>query len=477
MIYFIKDKYGKSGHPTKKGQMITRKLKNGAAKIISRTKDTLTVQFLDKEFKDEDTVNAEFRVGIDPGMTIGFSLYKIYKEKITLLLSGHLESRSSDITKNLAERKMYRNIRRRYRRKNVKRKFGKAKFRKPVWKNCAKHDFQPTHIHLIRTHVNLIKWFKKRIPLNKIHIEYAKFDMHKMMNPKVFSFWYQKGEQYMCNSVKDYVRKRDNYVCRVCKDKKSITEVHHIIPRREGGSDRPGNQITLCPKCHTKADNNSISRRMLFDLIKKSSTVNLKQAGVLNSCMKAMFELLEKRFATQNTFGSITKTVRQFNNLDKTHEIDAQIIGLSDSIAMQDIEDYEYIDLDNHMYGKQYRRHDRAWVKRLEDRKYYVLDMIKGKSKVIAWNRAKRTSQIKDSLTDFRKNNLGNVTVKPGRKIYKRGNINRKFVPGDLVRYKDIVDICKGWASTQGKVILEKCGYVRQRECTVIRRNSGMILI
>src|SRR6056297_1968699 len=112
MIYFIKDKHGKLGHPTKKGNMVTRKLKNGTAKIISRTKDTLTVQFIDKEFKDEDTVDVEFRVGIDPGMTVGFSLYKIFKEKITLLLSGHLESRSSDITKNLAERKMYRQFRR-----------------------------------------------------------------------------------------------------------------------------------------------------------------------------------------------------------------------------------------------------------------------------------------------------------------------------------------------------------------------------
>src|SRR6056297_489272 len=478
MIYFMKDKHGKPGHPTRRTDMITKHLNRGTAKIISRTRDTLTIQFLNKVFDSSKTVDAEFRVGIDPGVShIGFSLYKIYKDKIILLLSGELETRTSEVSKNLSERKMYRNSRRYFRRKNVKRKFGRAKFRKPVWKNRKTHMFQPTHLHLINVHIRLIKWFEKRVPINKLHIEYNKFDAHKMSNPKVFSFWYQKGEQYMCNSVKDYVRKRDNYVCKVCKDKKSITEVHHIIPRREGGSDRPGNQITLCPKCHTKADNNSISRRMLFDLIKKSSTTNLKQAGVLNSCMKAMFELLEKRFATQDTFGSITKTVRQFNNLDKTHEIDAQIIGLSDSVAMQDIEDYQFIDLDNHVYGKQYRHHDRSWVKRLEDRKYYILDVVKGKSKIIAWNRAKRTSQTKDSLTDFRKNNLGNVTVKPGRKIYKRGNINRKFVSGDLVRYKDVVDICKGWASTQGKVILEKCGYVRQKDCQVIRRNSGMVLI
>jgi len=29
-------------------------------------------------------------------------------------------------------------------------------------------------------------------------------------------------------------------------------EVHHIIPRSEGGSDHPGNLKTLCPSCHMK---------------------------------------------------------------------------------------------------------------------------------------------------------------------------------------------------------------------------------
>ena len=256
------DKDGKLGHPTRRADMITKHLKRGTAKIISRTKDTLTVQFLNKVFDLSKTVDAEFRIGIDPGVShIGFSLYKIYKEKITLLLSGELKTRTSEVSKNLSERKMYRNSRRYFRRKNVKRKFGRAKFRKPVWKNRKTHMFQPTHLHLINVHIRLIKWFEKRVPINKLHIEYNKFDAHKMSNPKIFSFWYQKGEQYMCNSVKDYVRKRDNYVCRVCKDKKSITEVHHITPRREGGSDRPGNQITLCQKCHKKADNNSISRK------------------------------------------------------------------------------------------------------------------------------------------------------------------------------------------------------------------------
>ena len=61
MIYFMKDKTGKLGHPTRRTDMITKHLNRGTAKIISRTKDTLTVQFLDKVFDSSTTVDAEFR--------------------------------------------------------------------------------------------------------------------------------------------------------------------------------------------------------------------------------------------------------------------------------------------------------------------------------------------------------------------------------------------------------------------------------
>ncbi len=492
MLYFMVDKDGKLGHPTRRADMITKHLNRGTAKIISRTKDTLTVQFLNKVFDLSKTVDAEFRIGIDPGVShIGFSLYKIYKEKITLLLSGELKTRTSEVSKNLSERKMYRQHRRHIRRKNVKRKFGIAKFRKPVWKNRKTHMFQPTHLHLINTHINLIKWFEKRVPINKLHIEYNKFDAHKMLNPKVFSFWYQKGEQYMCNSVKDYVRKRDGYSCRACKDKKFITEVHHIIPRREGGSDRPGNQITLCQKCHKKADNGSITRSVLTKLVKNSSTVNLKQAGVLNSCMKAMFRHFEKYHPTQNTFGYITKTIRQFNNLDKTHEIDAQIIGLSDSVAMQDIEGYEYIDLDNHMYGKQFRRHDRKWASNLKNRNYYICDkngiFVKNgnRKKVFAQNRRRSTSQNTRSLVELNrelrsKNAFSkvNIIAESGGPTYKKSVKDYPIRKGDLVRYNGNIHCITNYQNYGTVLILDGVsGTVGVKKCELVRRNSGMVLI
>jgi len=143
------DSQGNIGHPTRKGRMVRRLLKKGKAKVIAggvKKGQPLLIQLLDKVFDKSKTINVEFRIGIDPGYKhIGYSLFKIYENHIELLLSGKVETRTSEVTKNLNDRKMYRCKRRYYRRKNVKRKFGRAKFRHPRWKNRAKHAFQPTH--------------------------------------------------------------------------------------------------------------------------------------------------------------------------------------------------------------------------------------------------------------------------------------------------------------------------------------------
>src|SRR6056297_221512 len=477
MIYFVKDKNGKRGHPTKKGHMITRKLKNSTAKIISRTKDSLTVKLLDKEFRDEDTVDAEFRIGIDPGTDyVGISLYKIYNDTITLLISGEAKIRSTEVTKNLAERKMYRQNRRQCRRKNVKRKYGSCKFRKPIWKNRDCKPFRPTHNHLIATHDNLIKWSDKRCPINKIHIEYTKFDTQKINNPGIHSWQYQRGESYGFENVKSYVRSRDNYICQACKAKKNIIlEVHHIIPKSNGGTNKVSNLITLCSNCHKKVHNNLIKCPSI-------NNKNLKQSGILNSCMPKLFNIFEDRSPTQDTYGYITKKVRFDSGLEKTHEQDAQIIAFCDSLALQDISDYNYIDLDNHIDIKQYRRHNRSWVSSLKSRKYYIVG--KGK-KIFAYNRSRSTGQKKRGLDELKqilrsKNILNKVQIyaTSGGPTYKRPNKEYPIWSGDMVKYNNNIHICK-CVQNYGTVLnLEGVsGTVGIKKCKLIRKNSGLVFV
>ena len=59
-------------------------------------------------------------------------------------------------------------------------------------------------------------------------------------------------------TVREKVVERDARRCRRCgKDLAAVpawlTEVHHIVPRCEGGSDHPSNLVTLCVMCHKRA--------------------------------------------------------------------------------------------------------------------------------------------------------------------------------------------------------------------------------
>lgn len=50
---------------------------------------------------------------------------------------------------------------------------------------------------------------------------------------------------------------RDDYTCQNCgvqdEDERVEFEVHHVVPKSLGGSDRPSNLVVLCHECHQAA--------------------------------------------------------------------------------------------------------------------------------------------------------------------------------------------------------------------------------
>lgn len=59
--------------------------------------------------------------------------------------------------------------------------------------------------------------------------------------------------QVAWHAIREAVIERDEEVCMMCGATPSYgdeLEVHHIIPRAEGGSHHPLNLITLCKHCH-----------------------------------------------------------------------------------------------------------------------------------------------------------------------------------------------------------------------------------
>lgn len=57
------------------------------------------------------------------------------------------------------------------------------------------------------------------------------------------------------SQIRKGVLERDNYTCQICgKTGSSKLHIHHILKRREGGSEYLDNLLTVCPKCHRTAD-------------------------------------------------------------------------------------------------------------------------------------------------------------------------------------------------------------------------------
>jgi len=55
------------------------------------------------------------------------------------------------------------------------------------------------------------------------------------------------------------IKRRDGYVCQICGCRNhKILEIHHIIPKSQGGNNDPDNLVTVCHKCHVKIHNNEI---------------------------------------------------------------------------------------------------------------------------------------------------------------------------------------------------------------------------
>lgn len=71
-------------------------------------------------------------------------------------------------------------------------------------------------------------------------------DLMKEQALNTVDYWTVDGFN---EALKNKVLQRDNYHCYVCENDKDL-EVHHVLPRRLGGSHEMDNLITLCVRCH-----------------------------------------------------------------------------------------------------------------------------------------------------------------------------------------------------------------------------------
>ena len=56
----------------------------------------------------------------------------------------------------------------------------------------------------------------------------------------------------LTNKQRQAIYRRDGFRCALCDSTHGL-QIHHVIPRSHGGSDKPQNLICLCWKCHAAA--------------------------------------------------------------------------------------------------------------------------------------------------------------------------------------------------------------------------------
>lgn len=303
MIY-VRSTEGMVLMPTERCGKIGYLLRHGKAHVVSRVPFVVQLDY------DSTTYTQDVSLGIDAGSKhIGVSASSEKNE----MLAAQVELRS-DIVKLLSTRRELRRNRR-----NRKTRYRKARF-----DNRKKKDgwLAPSVEQKIESHLKVIRFVHKLLPITKTTIEVAQFDAQKIKNPEINGDEYQQGEQMGFWNVREYVLARDGHKCIHCKGKSKdpILNVHHLESRKTGGNS-PSNLITLCETCH------KAYHRGEFDLkIKRGSS--LRDAAFMNIMRWAVYERAKKEFGNVHlTYGYITKHTRIENGITKTHAADAFCIA------------------------------------------------------------------------------------------------------------------------------------------------------
>ena len=307
MVYVIA-KDGTPLMPTERHGKVKWLLRKKKAKVESACPFTIRLLY-EPETRHVQPVT----LGVDTGYsTAGYSTSTEQK----MFFEAEEEMRT-DIPQLLTERREKRCARR-----NRKTRYREARFdnrRKP-------EGWIPTSIEAkLVAHQNTVRFIASLLPVSKIIIETAAFDIQKIRNPEIGGEEYQQGEQMGFWNTREYVLYRDGHECRLCggKRKDPVLEVHHKIRRIDGGSDRPENLVTLCSTCHGLLHQGEIKT----DFTKPKGY----KAEALMSVMR--WELLRRLRAEYGeecvsmTFGYITKNTRIRNGLEKSHRVDARCIA------------------------------------------------------------------------------------------------------------------------------------------------------
>ena len=257
--------------PTDRHGKVRHLLKDGRAEVVKCCPFTIRLLY-DSTHYTQDIV-----LGVDAGSKhIGLSGTTETKE----LYASDVELRN-DIVDLISTRRQNRRFRR-----NRKTRYRKARFLNRL--SDKKDWLAPSIRQKVDTHMTVVSRVCKILPVTKIIVETASFDIQKIKDP--------------------------------------VLNVHHIESRKTGG-DAPNNLITLCETCHKGYHSGAVQ---LPKAIHRG--MRFKDAAFMGIMRWAFYNKLKEVYEPQDievsmTFGYITKNTRIRHHLPKEHYIDARCIS------------------------------------------------------------------------------------------------------------------------------------------------------
>ena len=258
-------------------------------------------------------------VKIDPGSKI--TGVAIVDDKNSVVMLAELEHRGHLIKKNLDSRRVIRHHRRQR----------KTRYRAPRFLNRTKPKgwLAPSVKSRADNVINFIRKYKKLLNIDKVMIESVSFDVAQMSSDtNLIGTAYQQGSLYQ-NELRSFIFSCSNGKCVYCGAK--ATEIDHIIPRANGGTNSIYNLVASCRSCNEKKSNltlKAFGKLMNKDYSHLKPKKLPKDAAIVQSARNYMVKKITELVSNTTTHGSwLTKYNRDKLGLPKEHYYDALSVG------------------------------------------------------------------------------------------------------------------------------------------------------
>jgi len=200
----------------------------------------------------------------------------------------------------------------------------KTRYRKPRFDNRRRPEgwLPPSLRHRVETAVKLARRLARFFVVDRIVVETASFDTHRLMNPEVHGEGYQKGPLYRMD-LRRYLFEKHRGRCAYCKDDLGDRwEADHVQPKSRGGSDRPFNRVAACAKCNQEKGNRT-AEEFGHPEMEAVARASYAPAAIVTSLKTALVKELSEIASVTETDGATTARNRRALGIPKSHANDA----------------------------------------------------------------------------------------------------------------------------------------------------------